>query len=463
MRTSLRFHAAFSLATVALLALSGLKAAAADPKALPTQSATESVTAENIKKLQEAIGGLERRLISQADILEKNSTELGILRNQVENSLRPGMLKSMQDSVATLTNRIAETKASLGVLNESQEKQFAGTTAQLRELSGLLARLPEQLAQNSQASADSIEKLSKVIAASRAAAASVPPPIAPDPVPKLLGAFLLGILLIGGLVIFSLRRQLRALQTTDRRMTAALTQERESLRQELLNRPAVAPAGGEDFSSLRAQLHDLLARQGPTATLQSDYQTAKMIPRPPVPNDEQTTLNLSTVTAGIPAAVCWTAAFFDPASPMTAWRAQIESHLTSPEHPSLPVLSSWLTLRAVCSRQPAPALAEVADAVAALSRALHEYWETMPELGEDEFARASGDWIAAVKSLISSVAPKLEIREVLPGGRFDSDTMQTMREGSGNHLNVAAVFSWIILERTGERARVLHRGRIATT
>jgi hypothetical protein len=148
---------------------------------------------------------------------------------------------------------------------------------------------------------------------------------------------------------------------------------------------------------------------------------------------------------------------------MSRWREQIESHLTSPEHPSMPVLANWLNLRSVCFRKPGPPLADVADAVAALSRSLHDYWESLAGGDEDEFSRASSEWLAAVKSLVAPVAPMLEIREALAGGRFDSDTMQTVREGPGNHLNVAAVFSWIILERTGERARVLHRARIATT
>jgi hypothetical protein len=128
----------------------------------------------------------------------------------------------------------------------------------------------------------------------------------------------------------------------------------------------------------------------------------------------------------------------------------------------LPVFSAFLALRTLCARQPAPLLAEVGAAVITLSQTLYLYWDSLPDLNEEERARASSDWIQAVKAITAAAAPKLEIREITPGVRFDSDSMQTVQEGPGNHLNVAAVFSWVTLDRSGERVKTLQRARIAT-
>lgn len=158
----------------------------------------------------------------------------------------------------------------------------------------------------------------------------------------------------------------------------------------------------------------------------------------------------------------WPSVFLDPSSPLTRWRALLESHLSSPEHPALPVLSAVLALRVTLERS-VPTLPDVADAVAAVSLAIHAYWNSLTELREEDRQQADADWIGGLKHIVAPAVPSLDIREIVPGARFDPNTMQTVQEGSGNHLNVAAVYSWVLLDRSGERPKILHRARIATT
>jgi hypothetical protein len=51
----------------------------------------------------------------------------------------------------------------------------------------------------------------------------------------------------------------------------------------------------------------------------------------------------------------------------------------------------------------------------------------------------------------------------MTGARVDPDLMIPVTEGAGNHLNVAEVLSWAVMDRSGDRPRILHRAQIATT
>ncbi|HEY3756717.1 MAG TPA: hypothetical protein VGL42_11260 [Opitutaceae bacterium] len=158
----------------------------------------------------------------------------------------------------------------------------------------------------------------------------------------------------------------------------------------------------------------------------------------------------------------WPAEFLDPESPLSRWRFLLESHLDSP-YPALPVLGSLLGLRAILAR-PSASPAEVAAAAFRLSEALHAYWQSLSDLSADDCQQASAAWLQLVRSLIGAVAPRLELREVLPSARIDLDLMHPVREGPGNHLNVADVFSWAVLDRSaGDRPKVLHRALVASS
>ncbi|HZZ57654.1 MAG TPA: hypothetical protein VFE31_07470 [Opitutaceae bacterium] len=158
----------------------------------------------------------------------------------------------------------------------------------------------------------------------------------------------------------------------------------------------------------------------------------------------------------------WPAQFMDPESPLSRWRFLLESHLDGP-HPALPVLGGMLGLRALLAR-PGAIPSEIAAAAFRLSESLYAYWQSLTELSTDDCQQASAAWLEIIRSLIAPLAPRLELREVLPSARIDLDLMHPVREGPGNHLNVADVFSWAVLDRSlGDRPKVLHRALVASS
>lgn len=182
-----------------------------------------------------------------------------------------------------------------------------------------------------------------------------------------------------------------------------------------------------------------------------------------VPFDERPTIK-GFVPAGpnISSSALWPPAFLDPAAPICRWRDMLEGHIVSLQSSALPVLATWLTIRTVAEKATA-SLPEIGDSVAAFSAACYSYWDGMQDLAQEDRQRANTDWAQALRTYLAPVAPKLEIREIVPGVRFDSSLMQTIKEGPGNHLNVAEVHSWAVLDRSGERPKVLNRARITTT
>ncbi len=443
--------------------------------ATPVASAApfEVIKPADLKNLQDAIKGLHDRFEDQGKILSTSGSDLGTLTKRVEDYLKPSTLDPLKSSIVTLVAKLGEAQAALGKLAEVQERQSTATTAQYRDVSAALARLQEQLAQADKADKAAeagLAQLRQTIAASRAPglASALPADEAATSIP-LLGIVIAATLLLAAIVVMNARAQRLALGAARDQMTAALTQTRETLLAEirapvpLVVDPAVASvgpvAGAEELAEIRAAMQKLLEHLNPAVpSVNTDDHTTRKFPA--VPSDEQVTAR-HPAPEGLPTA-SWPAAFSEADSPLSSWRERIESHLSSEEHPGLPVLSAMQALRALCARQPAPLFSEVADAVFTLSQTLYAYWDTFPELSEDDRTRASSDWMQAIKALVSTVAPMLEIREIVVGARFDSDSMQTVKEGSGNHLGVAAVFSWATLDRSGERVKIVHRARIAT-
>jgi hypothetical protein len=462
-----RINPAFSAAVaMGLLMATALFAAKPDP-APPAAPPADAITAADVRKLQDTIKGLHERFEDQGKILRQNSDDLGTLTKRVDDYLKPSTLEPVKTGLAAVVNKINNLQEAVGRQAETQEKQTAGTAAELRAVSAAIGRLQEQLDKSGQTAEASMAQLRKDLAASRAPA--LPMATASDqPVSllPLLVSIAIATVILGVIIVLNGRAQRRALDQTQTQLTAALTQVRESLLTEI---PSRQPAGSgtatgttDSLAEIRAKLHSVLEHLNPSAPpVQSDDHTTQGFSR--TPPDEHATIHLPNPAGpGIPSSACWPAAFLDPASPLCSWRERIEGHLASSEHPALPVFSAFLSLRTLCARQPAPSLTEVGAAVIVLSQALYAYWESLPGLSDDDRAHASSVWMQAVKSLIASVAPKLEIREIIAGARFDSDSMQTVHEGSGNHLSVAAVYSWAILDRSGERVKVLQRARIAT-
>lgn len=470
MNHSLRMPAAIHGAVAMSLILFAVGAVAA-PKPEPAVPApADAITAADVKKLQDTIKGLHDRFEDQGKILLKNSDDLGTLTKRVDDYLKPSTLDPVKAGLAAVVNKINDLQVAVGRLAEAQEKQTADTATQFRDLTAALARLQEQLAKSDQAEEARIADLRKTIAASHASATSSSQPADNTAsLLPLLGTIVAATLVLAVIILLNGRTQRRAQRTAQEQQAAALTQARDLLLTEIQTRtPAAssvnagAPAGADSLAEIRAKLQSVLEHLNPTipAVHSDDHSTRNFST---TPSDERITVHHPVPTGvGIPSTACWPAVFFDPTSPLSPWRERIESHLASREHPSLPVFSAFLALRTLCARQPAPLPGEVGAAVITLSQALYTYWESLPDLNDDERARASSDWIQVVKALISTAAPKLEIREIIVGARFDSDSMQTVQEGPGNHLNVAAVFSWATLDRSGERVKILQRARIAT-
>jgi len=186
-------------------------------------------------------------------------------------------------------------------------------------------------------------------------------------------------------------------------------------------------------------------------------------PRSAVPFDERPTIK-GYVPPGpsVASAALWPAAFLDPAAPISRWREMLEGNIASAQGSALPVLATWLAVRAAVER-PDISIPLIGDSVAAFSASCYAYWESAQGFGEDDRQKANTDWAQALRTYLGPLVPKIEVREILPGVRFDSALMQTVKEGPGNHLNVAEVHSWAVLDRSSDRPKVLNRARITTT
>lgn len=447
--------------------LSAMQAIALPPAAAKSDPATPATDATapagtvnlapaDVKGLQTAIKALHDRYEVQGQALTKANETLEILRSRIEQDLHPVDLGSLTESLAKIVRNISDLQSAVGRLAAAQEQHGADETLKFAELSAALTALKEQVARLG----DDVARLNKMAAAQ---AAAVPPPVERGfRFGPALALSVVCTLVLAGLIVYTSRKQHRERQALRGELTAATMQSREHLQQSLQatatdwNRALVER--GQQLTDTLNEMQRLLVRLD-----RAEPRPAAARPpetTPPMPTEE-VTAGRGVSSPAHPDAL-WPAVFLDPSLPLARWRTRLEAHLSSPEHPALPVLSTVLALRVTLERS-APTLPDVADAVAAVSLAIHAYWNSLTDFREEDRQRASADWIAGLKRLVATAAPSLDIREIVPGARFDPHTMQTVQEGSGNHLNVAAVYSWVLLDRSGERPRILHRARIATT
>lgn len=456
---------AFAVQSAALSADTPAKNNPGPGVVLPGAAAGDPAASVNTKELKDAITALHNRFEVQGTILAEIKNELGTIRARVDDDL-PVKLDPLKASLVELVRRSDDLKGAQGKLADALEKAAADSAAKSADLSAKLAEVQKQTAALDKLHDDIVDLRRDVANLNRPSATAAPAAVA-SPVPTLVGLAVCTVLL-AVFVLYTGRAQRRA--STDA-VGAAIAQAREqiqaSLQQKLQSSSAeidkTLTGREQSVAETLAQLQQLAERLEKIDRRSDDVPTKSYVHQT-VPFDEKTTVpRVAPGEPSIPSQVVWSPPFLDPSSPLARWRALLESHLASKDHPALPVLASLLTLRLLLEKSPAPTLPEVAQAVATLSQAAHAYWQSLADLSDDDRLRASADWIGGIKQLTATAAPKLDIREVVPGTRFDPDTMQTVQEGPGNHLNVATVFSWALLDRSGERPKVLHRARIATT
>ena len=246
-----------------------------------------------------------------------------------------------------------------------------------------------------------------------------------------------------------------------------------------IRRAVEAPAGrsnvGPGWSEIEARLRSLIERWDKpeaswTATaapaadpafLGGDGKQAGAAAAGVSPSEYPTVPVGASPEPSVASRLLWPEEFLDPKSPLSRWRFLLESHFADEDHPALPVLAALLGLRTVL-KKPAAAV-EIGAAAFTLSQSLHAYWNSLTDLSVDDVQQASSAWLASIRAQVAPAAPRVELREVMTGARVDPDLMVPVKEGAGNHLNVAAVFSWAVMERGADRPRILNRAQIATT
>ena len=358
-----------------------LRAAAAksDPAAPVTGTITPAgavnLAPADVKELQKAIKALHDRYEEQGKALTKANETLDILRSRVEQDLHPVDLGSLTEGLGKIVRNIADLQSAVGKQAAAQEQRTAGETHQFAEFTAALTSLKEQVAKLD----DNLAQLRKTVAARAAPAPQ------PGGVGFQFGAALalaaVCTLLLAGLIVYTSRLQHRERQTLRSELTAATNQTREHLQQSLQATADWNRALSDREQRLTDTLNEMqrlltqLARaeSRPDAAWPFDETT------PPMPADEETIVSGGSTLAYSDA--LWPAVFLDPSSPLARWRTLLESHLSSPEHPALPVLSTVLALR-VTLEHSAPTLPDVADAMAAVSLAIHAYWNSLTEFSE---------------------------------------------------------------------------------
>jgi hypothetical protein len=471
MRTTLRSIIAIALALAAIAP--ALYPASANPVPVPGAPVVavpgDRLTQDEITKLQVSLATLLDLLNKQGETLKANDTKLDKIDFRTETYL-PVDLKPVNAEFVKIIDHIDSITTALAANGTAGDKQAAEEKAALDALAAELTKLQGQMSALDISSAE-LTKLRSDVAGFAVRPAPATPVAADTSVlltPVLVTAAVCT-LLLAGVVFLAGRGQRQENQAMRENLLAALSQARDQIQMSLkTGLQTSASELGSTISGNQQTVAEPLARmQSLIERLEKQEQNRDDMPTREfprvVPPDEATTIpRRAPAEPRGPAASLWPAAFLAAGSPLAWWCARLESQLASPEHQALPVFSALLALRVLCER-PGATASEVADAVAVFSQAAHAYWNNLADLSSDDRLRASAEWIQGIKSLIATAAPKLDLREIVPGARFDPDTMQTVEEGPGNHLNVAAVFSWAILDRSGERPKVLHRARIATT
>jgi len=272
------------------------------------------------------------------------------------------------------------------------------------------------------------------------------------------------------LIIGSALLQSRGRRRREREILQSIARLGAEFRQGLAAASAArAEASGTDWQAIEGRL-DQLARRWENAaapteriTQSAQHHSWSHSSAATLSPSEKPTVSVSAMPEPTVASrLLWPAEFLDPESPLSRWRFLLESHFDDEEHPALPVLAGLLGLRAAVDR-PTVTSAEIAAAAFRLSEALHAYWQSLTDLSAEDRQQASAAWIRSIRQLVAQAAPRVELREVMPGSRVDPDLMHATEERSGNHLNVAEVHSWAVVDRSGDRPKVLHRAQIAST
>lgn len=427
-------------------------ALAADPKPAPPPLISTNAAREDIDKLRETVRQLDDRLAQQERTLVRISEIVSGIAKRVEDDLKPSAIAETNKGVAALLIRIRDLQEAVGNDARLRDQRLAELADSQRVLLAELKSLDARLAELDRTNTEAVDKLRGDVAKSRApAAAPAPAADAHDVGPALIGVAAGCTLLLGLLILLQGRAQRRSADATRVELINNLVQVRDALLASAITPPPITalsrttPAPSEPVSA---------PPTSPSTAVHHDDHTTQPLP-PHFADDTPTVPHLPP--ASLPSGLA------TPDSPLASWRAELGADLAAGMPELRKVLGCWERLVQSCTPPHPKAIEPVASAVDELSQALHAYWDAKPALTEDDRVRASADWIKAVKALAIPAVPKLEIREIVPGSRFDSDSMQTVREGPGNHLNVAHVYSWVVLDRSGERARIVQRARIATT
>lgn len=97
-----------------------------------------------------------------------------------------------------------------------------------------------------------------------------------------------------------------------------------------------------------------------------------------------------------------------------------------------------------------------------LGKALFAWLRT--QLGEDSdrAIECIQTWTKAFKVLIEAQFSQLSLLAVYPDDRFDTDRMEAVRSMSSARITVQMPLSWLIVEKSESRERILHRAEVIT-
>lgn len=144
-----------------------------------------------------------------------------------------------------------------------------------------------------------------------------------------------------------------------------------------------------------------------------------------------------------------------------AWKDRLAKELLdgSPDARRLgAALLDWAALTAA----DAPPGREAAGALSQLGQRLFRYWDSISIPDDEARIEAIQAWSAALRADIEKSLPHLQISPVYPDDAFDHDRMEAVESLSGSRITVKRPLSWIILQRTPEAERVLHRAQVIT-
>jgi hypothetical protein len=438
----------------------------------PAIAAQIDLVKKDVENIDKSVGGLADAIRDKSDYQTKTFDQmkgaLSQIRSGVENlNVRvpddafPVKLPEIRGHLDNLDNLLQQIQADINKSSAARELATTASSAKLAQLNGSL----ERIEQMDVSLGSDIGQLRKSLAYGYGKGKEPSEGNRPSWVLPVSLAALLALVTI--FTSIAVTRASRALNKADvDRLAAIIAKSQDEVRIALhKNLEASSTELGRTLSGRERSAEEVLSLvQRLTEKVENWSATTQAAAEPAdIPPDDRPTLK-GFIPQGpnIPSSALWPAQFLDPSASIARWRDELETQVAEARAGALPVLAAWLSIRAVAERQ-GTSLAEIGDLVAAFSSACYGYWEANPQLSSDAIQQANTDWAKALRNYLAPIAPKLEVREIVPGVRFDSAFMQTVKEGVGNHLNVAEVHSWAILDCSGERPRVLDRARVTTT